>query len=95
MSHPFVYEITKGIDGLFIVEDWHNMSMDFAKTFIAWRENFIQNWHLISHQYDEQLYRMWTYLMSIACAGYKSRKYQLAQIIFTKAQFQNRYNVAR
>jgi len=95
MSHPFVYEISKGSDGLFIIEDWHNMTIDFLKTFMAWRENFIKNWPTICKLYDDQLYRMWTYLMSLSCAGYKSKKYQLAQVIFTKAQFQRRYNVVR
>ena len=95
MSFSYVYDITKGADGLFVVEDWHNMAMDLVKTFTARRKNFIDNYPLICHQYDDRFYKTWIFLMSGACAMFKSGKYQLAQIIFTKAQFEKRYNVAR
>lgn len=95
MCHPYVYEICNGIDGLFIMEDWHNLALDMFKTFTSWRENFIKNWPLIRNQYDEQFYRMWTYFTSISCAAYKTKKYQLAHIILTKATFPNRYKAVR
>ncbi|XP_037039931.1 cyclopropane-fatty-acyl-phospholipid synthase-like [Bradysia coprophila] len=95
ISYPHTQDITKGIDGLLVIEDWHNMSIDFGKTCFAWRENFIKNWSTISNQYDEQFYRMWTYFLSVGEAGFNSKKYELAQIVFTRPEFKSRYIVAR
>lgn len=95
MCIPYVTEICKGFDGLFVMEDWHNMTMDMSKTMVAWRDNFKKNWHQISNQYDEKFYRMWTYFTSLASAAYNTRRYQLAHVVLTKQTFKKRYAAVR
>lgn len=95
MSIAYPYEIFNAIDGMFVVEDWHNMALDMSKTCIAWRENFIKNWPTIRDQYDDQVYRMWTYFTSVIAASYKTKKSQLVHIVLTKAAFPYRYKAER
>lgn len=41
----------------------------YQLTLRHWRENFRNNWHNISHNYDERFYRMWDfYLSALICS---------------------------
>lgn len=37
---PSISQIGKSIEGLFVMEDWHNFSTDYDKTLMAWYGNF-------------------------------------------------------
>jgi cyclopropane-fatty-acyl-phospholipid synthase len=37
---PSVAEIGTAIEGIFVLEDWHNFGADYDKTLLAWFENF-------------------------------------------------------
>lgn len=41
---PSMAQIGKCVEGLFIVEDWHNFGADYDKTLMAWFENFDKAW---------------------------------------------------
>jgi cyclopropane-fatty-acyl-phospholipid synthase len=81
---PSIKQIGKSIEGLFVMEDWHNFSVDYDKTLMAWYENFEGNWDKIKSNYDEKFYRMWKYYL-LSCAGsFRARKNQLWQIVLSK-----------
>ena len=81
---PSIKQISQAIEGLFVVEDWHNFGTDYDKTLMAWYSNFEDNWDKIKSNYDERFYRMWRYYL-LACAGsFRSRKNQLWQIVLSK-----------
>jgi cyclopropane-fatty-acyl-phospholipid synthase len=81
---PTVKQVGKAIEGLFIMEDWHNFSTDYDRTLMSWHENFENNWHRIKSKYNERFYRMWK-LYLLACAGaFRSRTNQLWQIVLSK-----------
>jgi cyclopropane-fatty-acyl-phospholipid synthase len=81
---PTVRQVGKAIEGLFVMEDWHNFSADYDRTLMSWHENFDGNWHGIKSKYDERFYRMWK-LYLLACAGaFRSRTNQLWQIVLSK-----------
>jgi len=78
--------ISKSIEGLFVIEDWHNFGPDYDKTLMAWHDNFVKNWKRISanKKYDERFYRMWRYYL-LSCAGsFRARNNQLWQIVLSK-----------
>lgn len=83
---PSHKSIPKAIHNLFCIEDWHNFGPDYDKTLKAWNENFVKNWHSISHLYDnpESAYRMWTYYFLMCAALFRARRAQLWQIVLTK-----------
>jgi cyclopropane-fatty-acyl-phospholipid synthase len=65
---PLIRQIGQAIEGLFVMEDWHNFSSDYDRTLMSWHDNFISSWNKIKHRYDERFYRMWRYYL-LACAG--------------------------
>lgn len=81
---PSIKQIGQSIEGLFVMEDWHNFGDDYDKTLMAWHKNFEDNWGKIKSNYDERFYRMWRYYL-LSCAGlFRARKEQLWQIVLSK-----------
>ena len=81
---PSVAQIAKSVEGLFVMEDWHNFSADYDKTLMAWFQNFDQNWDKIKTAYPDPFYRMWKYYL-LSCAGaFRARVLQLWQVVLSK-----------
>lgn len=81
---PSAAQITRAIEKLFIIEDWHSFGSDYEKTLKAWFHNFDSNWHLLRPKYGDRFYRMWKYYL-LACAGsFRARKNNLWQIVLSK-----------
>lgn len=81
---PSISHIGKSIEGLFVMEDWHNFGAHYDKTLLAWHKNFNAHWDQLKSQYDEKFYRMWNYYL-LACAGsFRARKNQLWQVLLSK-----------
>ena len=92
---PSIRQISKAIEGLFVMEDWHNFGADYDKTLMAWYNNFAGNWEKIKSNYDERFYRMWRYYL-LACAGsFRARKNQLWQIVLSKKGVPGGYTPVR
>ena len=81
---PSIKQIGSAIEGLFVMEDWHNLSVNYDKTLMVWYRNFDKNWDKIKSNYDERFYRMWKYYL-LSCAGsFRARENQLWQIVLSK-----------
>tara|TARA_Y100000034_G_scaffold136577_1_gene213935 strand:+ start:4954 stop:6081 length:1128 start_codon:yes stop_codon:yes gene_type:complete len=95
---PSAKQISSVIEGLFIIEDWHNFGADYDKTLMAWHKNFEKNWNKIrkSGNYDNRFYRMWRYYL-LTCAGHfrSRRNIQLWQIVLSKKGVPGGYNSIR
>ena len=81
---PSITQIGKSIEGLFVVEDWHNFGPDYDKTLMAWHHNFESNWDTLKGKYDERFHRMWRYYLLSCAAGFRTRNLQLWQIVMSK-----------
>ncbi len=78
---PSIRQIGGAIEGLFVMEDWHNFGHDYYRTLKAWHENFERRW---TGPRDEPFYRMWEYYL-LACAGwFKARYVQLWHVVLSK-----------
>lgn len=88
---PSAKRITSAAEGLFVLEDWHSFGQYYDKTIMAWYENFTKNWIKIKAEYDERFYRMWTYYLLSAAGGFRVRKNQLWQIVFSKKGIKGGY----
>jgi len=92
---PSINQISKSIEGLFVVEDFHNFGTDYDKTLMSWHENFENGWHSIKENYNNRFYRMWRYYL-LACAGsFRARKNQLWQIVLSKKGVSGGYKSIR
>lgn len=81
---PSMNQINEAVDGLFVVEDWHNFGADYDKTLMAWHANFEDRWNELKDDYNEKFYRMWRYFL-LTCAGsFRARKIHLWQIVLSK-----------
>ncbi|KPJ89335.1 MAG: cyclopropane fatty acyl phospholipid synthase [Gemmatimonas sp. SG8_17] len=80
---PSVRQISRAIEGRFILEDWHGFGPDYDKTLMSWYRNFEHHWPQLKQQYDERFYRMWKYFLLSSAGGFRARKTQLWQIALT------------
>ena len=77
---PAMSQTAAALEGLFVVEDWHNFGADYDRTLTAWRANFDAAWPALAHHYDERFRRMWHYYLSVSAAVFRSRRDQLWQL---------------
>ena len=92
---PSVAQVGEAIEGLFIVEDWHNFGADYDKTLVAWYEKFHSNWDSLKERYDERFYRMWKFYLLACAGGFRSRNIQLWQIVLAKRGVPGGYATVR
>lgn len=92
---PSVAQIGEAMEGLFIMEDWHNFSADYDKTLMAWFTNFNKNWDNVKNSYSPSFYRMWKYYL-LSCAGaFRARDIQLWQVVLAKKGVLGGYETVR
>jgi cyclopropane-fatty-acyl-phospholipid synthase len=88
---PSIKQIAASTEGLFVMEDWHNFSVDYDKTLMAWHSNFENSWDTIKSNYDERFYRMWRYFLLSNAGAFRARKNQLWQVVLSKRGVLNGY----
>lgn len=81
---PTMETISSSINGLFVMEDWHNFGAYYYPTLMAWFKNFDETWVKFKDIYDERFYRMFKYYLLICAGLFKARKNQLWQIVLSK-----------
>jgi cyclopropane-fatty-acyl-phospholipid synthase len=80
---PSFKQITSAAEGLFMVEDLHNIGAYYDPTLMAWWENFDKAWPKLKKDYDDTFYRMWRFYL-LCCAGsFRSRGNGVAQFILS------------
>jgi len=82
---PSIKQISEAAEGLFVVEDLHNLGPHYDKTLMAWHRNFLAAWPRLRDKLGDEFKRMWEYYL-LSCAGaFRARDIQLWQIVLTKA----------
>lgn len=92
---PSIAQIGTSIEGLFVMEDWHNFSADYDKTLMAWDANFDRNWDKIKANYSDPFYRMWKFYLMSCAASFRSRSIQLWQVVLSKKGVLGGYETVR
>jgi cyclopropane-fatty-acyl-phospholipid synthase len=88
---PSIKQIGAAIEGLFVMEDWHNFSADYDRTLMEWHRRFEDHWEDLRSRYDEKFHRMWRYYL-LSCAGaFRARGNQLWQIVLSKRGVEGGY----
>jgi len=81
---PSMGQIGRAVDRRFVIEDVHNFGADYDATLLAWAENVERHWTQLRDKYDERFHRMWRYYL-LTCAGaFRSRAYQVWQMVLSK-----------
>jgi cyclopropane-fatty-acyl-phospholipid synthase len=81
---PSVTQLGAAMEGLFVMEDWHNFGPDYVRTLQAWHENFEAAWPELKKKYSERFRRMWRYYLLSSMGTFRARSQQLWQIVLTR-----------
>ena len=81
---PSIAQLGRAMEGLFVMEDWHNIGPNYDLTLMAWHENFINAWPQLKSEYDERFKRMWEYYLLSSAGGFRARFQQLWQVVMTR-----------
>lgn len=81
---PSISQISKAMEGIFVIEDLQNLGPHYDKTLMAWHANFEKAWLQLQQKYSDRFYRMWRYYLLSSAGGFRSRSSQLWQIVMTK-----------
>lgn len=80
---PAASQVTAALEGLFVVEDWHNFGTDYDRTLTAWRQNVDRAWPQLAERYDARFQRMWHFYLAVSSAVFRSRRDQLWQLVLS------------
>ncbi|HEY9165703.1 MAG TPA: cyclopropane fatty acyl phospholipid synthase [Candidatus Kryptonia bacterium] len=92
---PSVAQLGKAIEGLFVMEDWHNFGADYDKTLMAWHDNFLKSWDSLREKYGETFFRMWKFYLLSSAGAFRARTNQLWQIVLSKNGVMGGYQSVR
>ncbi|NOY38265.1 MAG: cyclopropane fatty acyl phospholipid synthase [Chlorobi bacterium] len=81
---PSIAQLSRAMEGRFVIEDWHNFGPDYDKTLMAWYDNFEKAWPELREKYGDRFYRMWRFYLLTSAGGFRSRNNQLWQVVMTK-----------
>ena len=81
---PSIKQIGDSIEGLFVMEDWHNFGPDYDKTLQQWYANIERAWAELGDRYDERFQRMWRFYLLSSAATFRARRNQLWQVVLSK-----------
>lgn len=92
---PTAESITRAIEGLFILEDWHNFGAYYDRTLMNWYANFERNWDTLKAAYGETFRRMWRFYLLSSAGAFRARRNQLWQIVLTRRGIPGGYRSIR
>jgi cyclopropane-fatty-acyl-phospholipid synthase len=92
---PSAKQITQAVEGVFVIEDWHNFGPDYDKTLMSWYRNFEESWPDLKARYGERFYRMWRYFLLSSAGSFRSRTSQLWQIVLAPGGVPGGYELIR
>ena len=92
---PSVKQISSAIEGVYVMEDWHNFGTDYDRTLMAWFKNVDAHWHELTKKYGERFYRMWKFYL-LSCAGtFRCRYNHLWQLVLSPNGVKDGYRSIR
>jgi cyclopropane-fatty-acyl-phospholipid synthase len=81
---PSLASLTRGAEGVFILEDVKNIGPNYDRTLLAWEENFRRAWPRFADRCGERFRRMWRFYL-LSCAGaFRARSLNVFSILFSK-----------
>ncbi|HEX5306758.1 MAG TPA: cyclopropane fatty acyl phospholipid synthase [Dyella sp.] len=92
---PAASQVTAALEGLFVVEDWHNFGADYDRTLMAWRDNVDRAWPELAARYDGRFRRMWQFYLGVSAAVFRSRRDQLWQLVLSPQGVPGGYRAPR
>jgi cyclopropane-fatty-acyl-phospholipid synthase len=84
---PSIAQIGRAIDGLFILDDVHNIGLDYDRTLMEWNVRFQAAWPALRARYasllDGRFKRMFEFYLLTSAGFVRSRRAQVWQMVLT------------
>jgi cyclopropane-fatty-acyl-phospholipid synthase len=80
---PSLRRVADAVHRLFVVEDLHNFGADYARTLLAWRDNFQRAWPAFAARMPSDFQRRWHYYLSMFAGVFRARGLQLWQFVLS------------
>jgi len=81
---PSPAQLTAAMEGLFVLEDCHNIGQHYDPTLMAWHGNLLRGWPGLAAKYGERFYRMMKYYLLSSAGSFRARRSQVFQFVMTK-----------
>jgi cyclopropane-fatty-acyl-phospholipid synthase len=93
---PTPAQVARAAQGVFVLEDWHNFSVHYDQTLMAWMANIdAHRGELERLGYDERFYRMWKFFLLSSAGSFRARRNQLWQLVFSHEGLEGGYDSLR
>jgi cyclopropane-fatty-acyl-phospholipid synthase len=87
VNPPSLAQIGYALDGLFVLDDLHNIGTDYDRTAMEWNERFQRSWPDLEHRYggllDGRFKRMFEFYLMTTAGFFRSRQAQVWQMVLT------------
>lgn len=80
---PSFARLVNALDRRFVVEDLHNFGADYARTLMAWHENFVRAWPDFAAHMPPRFQRTWRYYLLLFAGIFRARGLQLWQLVLS------------
>jgi len=81
---PSAAQLGAAMDGLLVLEDWHNFGPDYDKTLMGWQENIDRHSGALPPLIDERFNRAWRYYLLSLAGAFRARKIHLWQVVLSR-----------
>jgi cyclopropane-fatty-acyl-phospholipid synthase len=82
---PSITQLGAAMDGIWVMEDWHNFGPDYDRTLLEWWKNFDTHYCTLDKQkYGKRFYRMWKLYLLMSAGAFRARRLHLWQIVLSK-----------
>ncbi|HET8549810.1 MAG TPA: cyclopropane fatty acyl phospholipid synthase [Bryobacteraceae bacterium] len=81
---PAIEQLGRAMEGLWVMEDWHNFGPDYDRTLLAWWDNFDRAWPRLRTAYGDRFYRLWKFYIMASAGSFRARQLQLWQMVLSK-----------
>lgn len=81
---PSLAQLAAAAEGLFVIEDVHNIGPDYDPTLMAWHERFEAAWPSLRARYDERFHRLWRFYLLSSAGSFRARFTQLFQLVLSR-----------
>ncbi len=92
---PSVGEIASAVEGLFVIEDFHNFGADYDKTLMAWNAKFQQHRAAMARRHGERFCRMWEYYLLQNAGAFRCRHISIGQFVLSPNGVRGGYTPVR
>jgi cyclopropane-fatty-acyl-phospholipid synthase len=80
---PSLARLADSLSDRFVLEDLHNFGADYARTLLAWFDNFSTAWPRLSASLPEQFFRLWKYYLLQFAGVFRARRLQTWQLVLS------------